>query len=55
MGIDELKKINDLQKKTSRPEPLYFKGKGIFEKYGIDDNFIRLGQKSIRKLLGRMN
>jgi len=26
----------------------------IFEKYGIDDNFIRLGQKSIRKLLGRM-
>ena len=24
----------------------------IFEKYGIDDNFIRLGQKSIRKLLG---
>ena len=27
----------------------------IFEKYGIDDNFIRLGQKSIRKLLGRMN
>ena len=27
----------------------------VFEKYGIDDNFIRLGQKSIRKLLGRMN
>ena len=27
----------------------------IFEKYGIDDNFIKLGQKSIRKLLGRMN
>ena len=27
----------------------------LFEKYGIDDNFIRLGQKSIRKLLGRMN
>ncbi|MDC0886132.1 hypothetical protein OAR90_03505 [Nitrosopumilus sp.] len=26
----------------------------IFEKYGIDDNFIRLGQKSIRTLLGRM-
>ena len=26
----------------------------IFEKYGIDDNFIRLGQKSIRKILGRM-
>ena len=26
----------------------------IFEKYGIDDNFIRLGQKSIRKLLGRI-
>ena len=27
----------------------------IFEKYGIDDNFIRLAQKGIRKLLGRMN
>jgi hypothetical protein len=26
----------------------------VFEKYGIDDNFIRLGQKSIRKILGRM-
>jgi hypothetical protein len=25
-------KKNDLQKKTSRHEPLYFKGKGIFEK-----------------------
>jgi len=26
----------------------------IFEKYGIDDNFIRLGQKSIRKILVRL-
>ena len=26
----------------------------VFEKYGIDDNFIRLGQKSIRKLLEKL-
>ena len=26
----------------------------IFEKYGIDDNFIRLGQKSLKKILERI-
>jgi hypothetical protein len=26
----------------------------VFEKYGIDDNFIRLGQKSIRKFMRRI-
>jgi hypothetical protein len=27
----------------------------IFEKYGIDDNFIRLGRKSIQKLIERLS
>ena len=27
----------------------------IFEKYGIDDNFIRLGTKSIQKLIERLS
>jgi hypothetical protein len=27
----------------------------IFEKYGIDDNFIRLGRKSIQKLIVRLS
>ena len=27
----------------------------IFEKYGIDDNFIRLGRKSIQKLIQRLS
>ena len=26
----------------------------VFEKYGIDDNFIRLGQKSLRKVLEKI-
>ena len=26
----------------------------VFEKYGIDDNFIRLGQKSLKKILERI-
>ena len=27
----------------------------VFEKYGIDDNFIRLGTKSIQKLIERLS
>ena len=27
----------------------------IFEKYGIDDNFIRLGRKSIQKLIEKLS
>ena len=27
----------------------------VFEKYGIDDNFIRLGRKSIQKLIERLS
>ena len=27
----------------------------IFEKYGIDDNFIRLGRKGIQKLIGKLS
>ena len=27
----------------------------VFEKYGIDDNFIRLGKKSIQKLIERLS
>ena len=27
----------------------------VFEKYGIDDNFIRLGRKSIQKLIKRLS
>jgi hypothetical protein len=27
----------------------------VFEKYGIDDNFIRLGRKSIQKLIGKLS
>jgi hypothetical protein len=27
----------------------------VFEKYGIDDNFIRLGKKSIQKLIKRLS
>ena len=27
----------------------------LFEKYGIDDNFIRLGRKSIQKLIERLS
>jgi len=27
----------------------------VFEKYGIDDNFIRLGQKCIQKLIGMLS
>jgi len=27
----------------------------IFEKYGIDDNFIRLGRKCIQKLIARLS
>ena len=27
----------------------------IFEKYGIDDNFIRLGKKSIQKLIEKLS
>ena len=26
----------------------------VFEKYGIDDNFIRLGQKSLKKVLEKL-
>ena len=27
----------------------------VFEKYGIDDNFIRLGRKSIQKLIEKLS
>ena len=27
----------------------------VFEKYGIDDNFIRLGRKGIQKLIGKLS
>jgi len=27
----------------------------VFEKYGIDDNFIRLGKKSIQKLIEKLS
>jgi hypothetical protein len=27
----------------------------VFEKYGIDDNFIRLGKKSIQKLIKKLS
>ena len=27
----------------------------IFEKYGVDDNFIRLGRKSIQKLIEKLS
>ena len=27
----------------------------VFEKYGIDDNFIRLGRKCIQKLIARLS
>ena len=27
----------------------------VFEKYGIDDNFIRLGRKSIQKLIQKLS